>query len=340
MCSSLCGEQRNALFRAHVRAPHSALGGRERDACTTPFPGTQRPPRTLPLPRPERPRTFGHVERPRTPPHALARVARGGASTCLCARAVCSRPMSALRVAVSTAWAWGSAACAAVAVNDLLVSVALAPDDSMAPSVRAGDAVLLDRLTAKRFSYERGAAVAVRSPERPREVRLRRVLALEGDWVATPGRDDVVRVPRGHCWVESDEESERWETAASDGSTSAGYAHSEGTRALFRGRRSRVSERRSHDRALALTRMCAPAPDVADARPHTDSRAASLCPRSESPTAASVASHSQGFSGRLVPLALIEGNVGPVIWPPQRAGSFGGTKVAGSSRVVRRTYDR
>eukprot|EP00793_Prasinoderma_coloniale_P006899 PRCOL_00001730-RA len=190
--------------------------------------------------------------------------------------------MSALRVAVSTAWAWGSAACAAVAVNDLLVSVALAPDDSMAPSVRAGDAVLLDRLTAKRFSYERGAAVAVRSPERPREVRLRRVLALEGDWVATPGRDDVVRVPRGHCWVESDEESERWEMDASDGSTCAG----------------------------------------------------------ESPTAASVASHSQGFSGRLVPLALIEGNVGPVIWPPQRAGSFGGTKVAGSSRVVRRTYDR
>lgn len=44
----------------------------------------------------------------------------------------------------------------------------------------------------------------LRSPAEPRRLLIKRLIGLEGDWVALPGSTKVERVPKGACWVEGD----------------------------------------------------------------------------------------------------------------------------------------
>ena len=72
-------------------------------------------------------------------------------------------------------------------------------------------------INGKYDEIQRGNIVEIRCPEAPQVGMLKRVIALEGDFVDCPGRDhdydDVdscdlhdpfPRVPQGHCWVEGD----------------------------------------------------------------------------------------------------------------------------------------
>ncbi|KAK9846521.1 hypothetical protein WJX81_005897 [Elliptochloris bilobata] len=52
--------------------------------------------------------------------------------------------------------------------------------------------------------YSRGDVVLLRAPDRPGEYIIKRLVALEGDWLYVPGRVDVEKIPKGHCWVEGD----------------------------------------------------------------------------------------------------------------------------------------
>ena len=63
--------------------------------------------------------------------------------------------------------------------------------------------VVLDRLTPRTFSFARGDVVYLRSPSDQDRWVTRRLVALEGDWVTRAADDDVTKVPRGHCWIES-----------------------------------------------------------------------------------------------------------------------------------------
>lgn len=38
----------------------------------------------------------------------------------------------------------------------------------------------------------------------PKARLVKRLIALEGDWVTVPKTMDIVQVPDGHCWVEGD----------------------------------------------------------------------------------------------------------------------------------------
>jgi len=51
---------------------------------------------------------------------------------------------------------------------------------------------------------QRGDVVLLQCPDRPGVLVVKRVIALEGDWIMVPGDVDVQRIPKGHCWVEGD----------------------------------------------------------------------------------------------------------------------------------------
>lgn len=48
--------------------------------------------------------------------------------------------------------------------------------------------------------------VVSRSPEDPQHYLVKRLIALPDDWVTVPQSMDVRQVPKGHCWVEGDNE--------------------------------------------------------------------------------------------------------------------------------------
>ncbi|XP_059471666.1 mitochondrial inner membrane protease subunit 2 [Neocloeon triangulifer] len=69
----------------------------------------------------------------------------------------------------------------------------------------SSDFVYLDRLPLRNYSIERGDVVSLISPKNPRDVLIKRVVALEGDLVVTKRyKKPLLRVPKGHCWVEGD----------------------------------------------------------------------------------------------------------------------------------------
>ncbi|KAG9299953.1 hypothetical protein G9A89_009681 [Geosiphon pyriformis] len=69
------------------------------------------------------------------------------------------------------------------------------------------DVVLLNRWTVAWRKYEVGDVVTLWSPYDPDLLITKRIIALEGDTVITlpPNPNRLVYVPRGHCWVEGDE---------------------------------------------------------------------------------------------------------------------------------------
>ena len=70
------------------------------------------------------------------------------------------------------------------------------------------DAVLLNKLSVLLSHYGRGDVVVLRAPHEPKEMLTKRIIGMEGDVVARRGRSgELVHVPRGHIWVEGDNEA-------------------------------------------------------------------------------------------------------------------------------------
>ncbi|ERE74086.1 inner membrane protease subunit 1-like protein [Cricetulus griseus] len=56
---------------------------------------------------------------------------------------------------------------------------------------------------------------ALRSPKNPEQKIIKRVIALEGDIVKTIGhKNRLVKVPRGHMWVEGDHHGHSFDSNA------------------------------------------------------------------------------------------------------------------------------
>ncbi|KAJ3161161.1 hypothetical protein HDU86_007783 [Geranomyces michiganensis] len=114
--------------------------------------------------------------------------------------------------------------------NKFVYSVGVVEGRSMQPALNPDtsgtrrDVVLLARYTPELSEIggpiARGDVVFLTAPHDPSMTLVKRVIALEGDavrprrgagegigsWVRDMGPDDVyVRIPRGQCWVESDE---------------------------------------------------------------------------------------------------------------------------------------
>ncbi|XP_065179527.1 mitochondrial inner membrane protease subunit 2-like [Sycon ciliatum] len=83
---------------------------------------------------------------------------------------------------------------------------------SMKPTLNPRDNGTRDRVLAKRLTMEqadklqRGDIVDATNPRNPHGDKVvKRIIALPGDSVLTPRyHDEVVKIPRYHCWVEGD----------------------------------------------------------------------------------------------------------------------------------------
>lgn len=53
-----------------------------------------------------------------------------------------------------------------------------------------------------------------RSPTDPSRLWCKRIIGLEGDWVAMPGSNKVEKLPKGTCWVEDNRASSNDQTPA------------------------------------------------------------------------------------------------------------------------------
>ncbi|KAK4319946.1 hypothetical protein Pmani_009148 [Petrolisthes manimaculis] len=85
-------------------------------------------------------------------------------------------------------------------VEGVSMQPALNPDTGI-----TSDFVFLSRWRSRSFAYQRGDMVSLVSPKDPNQKIIKRIIALEGDLVATLGyKRRLVRVPEGHCWVEGD----------------------------------------------------------------------------------------------------------------------------------------
>ncbi|KJA29938.1 hypothetical protein HYPSUDRAFT_125748 [Hypholoma sublateritium FD-334 SS-4] len=69
------------------------------------------------------------------------------------------------------------------------------------------DVALFRRDVDADATYHRNDIVTLRSPEDPKRLLIKRILAKEGDTVKTlpPYPDPEVVIPKGHVWVEGDE---------------------------------------------------------------------------------------------------------------------------------------
>ncbi|CAM9271936.1 unnamed protein product [Chrysoparadoxa australica] len=67
-----------------------------------------------------------------------------------------------------------------------------------------GDIVWLNRMSFS--SFEKGDIVVFTNPFDPEERCVKRLIAVDGEWVRPRGNTDraLELVPRGHCWVEGD----------------------------------------------------------------------------------------------------------------------------------------
>ena len=69
----------------------------------------------------------------------------------------------------------------------------------------SADYVFLSRWPIRNNNIERGDIVSLVSPKDPSQKIIKRVVGMQGDVVSTMGyKQEIVRIPEGHCWVEGD----------------------------------------------------------------------------------------------------------------------------------------
>lgn len=111
------------------------------------------------------------------------------------------------------------AAVISISFADAVGSVAQANGTSMEPTlnpgtndlmgVLKGDVVFFEKFSApasgfSRDGISRGDVVVVRSPQEPNQLIVKRLIALQGDWINVPQTYEILQIPKGHCWVEGD----------------------------------------------------------------------------------------------------------------------------------------
>ncbi|XP_073995279.1 mitochondrial inner membrane protease subunit 2 [Rhodnius prolixus] len=98
-----------------------------------------------------------------------------------------------------------------ITLIDVIGYVARVDGTSMQPLLNpnAGtDYVFLSRWSVRCYDVARGDVVALFSPKDPEQKLIKRIIGLEGDIIQTLNfSPKVVKVPKGHCWVEGDNAS-------------------------------------------------------------------------------------------------------------------------------------
>ncbi|KAG2565338.1 mitochondrial inner membrane protease subunit 2-like [Panicum virgatum] len=92
---------------------------------------------------------------------------------------------------------------------DQCASVVTVDGGSMYPTLDAeqGERALVEKRCLYRYDLSRGDVVVFRSPRNHRELLVKRLIALPGDWIQVPENQEIRQIPQGHCWVEGDNAS-------------------------------------------------------------------------------------------------------------------------------------
>lgn len=157
------------------------------------------------------------------------------------------------------------------------------PSEVGPSSSRGRDAawVVLDRTATRLLTFARGDMVYLKTPSDPNVRAVRRLVALEGDWVTAADSDEVQKIPKGHCRLEHVVETrgflgrETWHT----GTTGTKWRGTADAKAGTRGAGDRDRDGNADGTAVADT-------DDFD----------------------------------VVPVALLDARVPAVLWPPSRFG--------------------
>lgn len=74
------------------------------------------------------------------------------------------------------------------------------------PNNNQTDYVFLSRWAIRGVdNVKRGDIVSLVSPKDPSQKIIKRVVGLQGDVISTLGyKQEIIRVPEGHCWIEGD----------------------------------------------------------------------------------------------------------------------------------------
>ncbi|GAV78683.1 Peptidase_S24 domain-containing protein, partial [Cephalotus follicularis] len=102
--------------------------------------------------------------------------------------------------------------CLLHVTNTYIVSSTLVYGSSMLPTLNmSGDVVLAEHVSHRLGKVGHGDVVLVRSPQDPRKIVTKRIVAMEGDRVpilvdptTTTHRFPFVEVPKGHVWIQGD----------------------------------------------------------------------------------------------------------------------------------------
>ncbi|CAD6259365.1 unnamed protein product [Miscanthus lutarioriparius] len=93
-----------------------------------------------------------------------------------------------------------------ITVADWVASVVTMDGASMHPTFdpQQAERALVEKRCLYRYDFSRGDVVVFRSPRDHRELMVKRLIALPGDWIQIPEKQEIRQIPEGHCWVEGD----------------------------------------------------------------------------------------------------------------------------------------
>ncbi|KAH7331111.1 hypothetical protein KP509_20G015400 [Ceratopteris richardii] len=107
-----------------------------------------------------------------------------------------------------------TAALLSITLTDIVGNIARTHGDSMQPTLQPGeknllgflkgDIVFFEKISAAAYKYHRGDVVVLRSPSDPNQWMIKRLIAMQGDWINVPGSYEILQIPKGRCWVEGD----------------------------------------------------------------------------------------------------------------------------------------
>ncbi|XP_078437043.1 peptidase S24/S26A/S26B/S26C family protein [Wolffia australiana] len=80
----------------------------------------------------------------------------------------------------------------------------LVPFSDSSPGALGGDVLLVEKLCLDKYKFSNGDVIILRCPSNHKQMLVKRLIALPGDWIRNPVSHDIVKIPEGHCWVEGD----------------------------------------------------------------------------------------------------------------------------------------
>nr|GEV11233.1 mitochondrial inner membrane protease subunit 2 [Tanacetum cinerariifolium] len=95
-----------------------------------------------------------------------------------------------------------------ITVTDRYAGVCPVRGSSMSPTFNPSlgsftdDYVFLEKFCLDKYRFSHGDVVIFSSPTSFNETSLKRIVAMEGDYISNV--NGAIKVPEGHCWVEGD----------------------------------------------------------------------------------------------------------------------------------------